>query len=109
MDEEIQSIITYIQQNYMDNNLTVSLLAETFNMNISYLSRFFKENINENPLQYITKYRIEQAKKLLIYTDYNLNEIAQKVGLLNNVALIRSFKKYEHMTPNEYRIQYKNK
>ena len=109
VDEEIQSIITYIQQNYMDNNLTVSLLAETFNMNISYLSRFFKENINENPLQYITKYRIEQAKKLLIYTDYNLNEIAQKVGLLNNVALIRSFKKYEHMTPNEYRIQYKNK
>ncbi len=107
IDTKIKEIITYIEKNYTDNNLTVSQIADVFDVNISYLSRFFKKNMNENLLQYITKYRIKKAKNLLIHTDYNLNEVAQKVGLLNNVALIRSFKKYEYMTPNEYRIKYK--
>lgn len=109
IDKRIQSVISYIEKHYTNNNLTVSLIADVFGMQVSYLSRFFKEQTNENLLQYLTKYRIQKAKELLLDTDQNLNEIAQQVGLLNNVALIRSFKKYEYMTPNEYRVKYKNR
>lgn len=103
VDDRIQNIIDYIKEHYAEEDLTVTSLAEVFQMKVSYISRFFKENTGENLLQYITKYRIKQAKKILIETDKNLNEIAEQVGLLNNVALIRCFKKYEYMTPNEYR------
>lgn len=103
LNDKIQKIIVYIEAHYCEEDLTVTSIAEVFDMKVSYISRFFKENTGENLLQYITKRRIIEAKKLLIETPYNLNEIAEQVGLLNNVALIRSFKKYEYITPNEYR------
>lgn len=103
LDNKIKLIIRYIEENYYKEDLTVTSIAEKFDMKVSYVSRFFKENVGENLLQYITKYRIEKAKHLLINTNLNLNEIAEQIGLLNNVALIRCFKKYEYITPNEYR------
>lgn len=103
IDDKVQEVIKYIEENYDDEDLTVTAIADKFGMKVSYTSRFFKENTGENLLQYITKYRVSQAKRLLVETNKNLNDIAQEVGLLNNIALIRSFKKYEYITPNEYR------
>lgn len=106
-NEKIQAILAYVEKNYCNDNLTVGLISEEFNMKVSYLSRFFKEHTQENLLQYINKLRIEKAKELLCKTNLNLNEIADQVGLLNNAALIRCFKKFEFITPNEYRTNNK--
>lgn len=103
VDDKVQCIIEYIEKHYHEEDLTVTTISDVFGMKVSYISRFFKENTGENLLQYITKYRITKAKKLLVETNKNLNEIAEEIGLLNNVALIRSFKKYEYITPSEYR------
>lgn len=108
INEKIENIVRYVEANYCNSDLTVGSIAEIFDMKVSYLSRFFKENREENLLQYINKLRVQKAKELLINTNFNLNEIAESVGLLNNVALIRCFKKYEVITPNEYRNMHKN-
>jgi YesN/AraC family two-component response regulator len=55
------------------------------------------------PLEYLQLLRIEKAKKLLMDNSKSLKEIMEKVGFVNEVSLIRVFKKYEGITPGLYR------
>lgn len=101
---KMDRIIEYVYQNYQDYNLNVANIAHEFNMNASYLSRVFKEQQGENLLHFINKYRLEKAKVLLVTTDLTLEQISSQVGFINSVAIIRTFKKYEGVTPTQYKL-----
>ena len=85
------------------HSLNVAMIAEAFNLNATYLSRYFKEETGENLLSYVNRYRIEQAKKLLDTTDETVTVIASQTGFINIASLIRTFKKYEGITPGQYK------
>jgi AraC-like DNA-binding protein len=72
-------------------------------MSISHFSRTFKEIVGEKYVEYITKYRLEVAKRLLLETDLKIDDIAEKVGYLGRNSFIRIFRKYEGITPGKYR------
>ncbi len=107
--EREERIIQYIKEHYKDMNLNVATVADQFELNASYLSRLFKEQTGENLLSYINKYRVEQAKKLLQGTTKTLIKVAEETGFLNTAALTRAFKKYEGVTPGQYKEIYGNK
>lgn len=100
-------ILKYIQENYNDSNLNVAMIADQFELNPSYLSRFFKEQTGENLLSYINNYRVERAKELLVNTDKTLVNISLEIGFVNAAALTRAFKKYEGITPGQYKAIHK--
>ena len=52
---------------------------------------------------YLNRIRIEKAKQLPSETDISLTEIAERVGYNNAQSLQRFFKKYETVTPGEWR------
>jgi two-component system response regulator YesN len=56
---------------------------------------------------YISRKRIQSAKAYLAGGSKSLTEIAENVGLLNALSLIRLFKKYENITPGAYREMHK--
>lgn len=96
-------IRNYIMKHYQDVNLNVAMIADEFHLNSSYLSRFFKEETGENLLSYINRYRIEQVKYLLTATEETITIIAGKTGFINAASLTRTFKKYEGITPGQYK------
>lgn len=98
-----EQIKQYVAEHYSDINLNVAMIAEAFNLNATYLSRYFKEETGENLLNYINRYRIEQAKRLLDTTDETVTVIAGQTGFINIASLIRTFKKYEGITPGQYK------
>lgn len=98
-----ENIRKFILSNYGDANLSISNIAEEFNINPVYLSRLFKEQTGEGLLDFINKIRLEEAKKLLKKSDLSIGDIAVKMGYLNSNAFIRAFKKYEGITPGQYR------
>lgn len=98
-----EQIKQYVSEHYSDINLNVAMIAEAFNLNATYLSRYFKEETGENLLSYVNRYRIEQAKKLLDTTDETVTVIASQTGFINIASLIRTFKKYEGITPGQYK------
>ncbi|MFD0959685.1 helix-turn-helix domain-containing protein [Paenibacillus chungangensis] len=100
-------IATYVNQNYTDPNLSISSIAEHFGMNGAYLSRIFKERLGISLHDYITKLRISCVKKLLQTAELTLNDIAEQTGYTNANTLIRSFKKYEGITPGQYKLTIK--
>ncbi|HIU76040.1 MAG TPA: response regulator [Candidatus Pelethocola excrementipullorum] len=101
-NEAIDRVVQYINAHLADD-LTLTKLAEISFLNPSYLSRIFKQNYGCNLTEYISKIRLEQAKKLLSSTPYKINDIAARVGYLSAPSFTRVFKKLVGITPLEYR------
>ncbi|PZE21083.1 helix-turn-helix transcriptional regulator [Paenibacillus xerothermodurans] len=84
-------------------NISVCSIAEKFNYNKDYLSRFFKQKTGMNLQEYIHLLKLGKAKDLLSRTNQNIKEIAQTVGIRDEKYFMKLFKKYEQMTPSEFR------
>lgn len=103
-------IMQYVESNYNDTNLGVSMIADKFNMSITYLSKFFKKQTGEGLLDYINRIRVEKAKKLLAMQEVNVKDVAKINGFYNCNSFIRIFKKYEGITPGQYKqITYRSR
>jgi AraC-like DNA-binding protein len=100
-----EQIIEYIDENYMNVDISVQQICEYVNISPSYLSRFFKENVGENLKRYLLRARVKKAKELLGETDRSVYEISKMVGYLNANTFIRVFKQQEGATPGQYREQ----
>jgi len=98
-----EKIAQYVEQHYGDSMLSLTAIAEQFQLTPQYLSTFFKKQTGMNLTDYITRVRIEQAKKLMRDKTLTFTQIANKVGYANDIGFIRVFKKYEGTTPGKYR------
>jgi len=99
----IQDIKECIHNNYTDSNLTLSEVAKRFFLNLSYLSRIFKEETGQTFVDYLMKLRMEKAFKLLDETDFMVYQIAEKVGINDPHYFSICFKKYTGLSANDYR------
>lgn len=95
-------VLAYISRHFDDVNLNISAIAEEFDVHPSYLSQFFKEQTGSSMLDTINKTRINQAK-LLLREGASIGDVALKTGFYNSNAFIRVFKKYEGVTPGQYK------
>ncbi len=101
----IQTIMAYIDQHYCEYDLSVSSLADHFNLSVSNLSHQFKTATGVNLSTYINSLRIEQAKTLLCTTSMTVSEISTTIGYTQPSSFIRRFKQFTDLTPGEFRTQ----
>ena len=99
-------VIPYIEEHYQDCNLSVSMIADAFNLHPVYISRVFKEQTGTGLFEYISKYRVEQSKKILTETNFNLEQVAASVGYTTSRTFARMFKQIEGVTPGKYRLMH---
>lgn len=97
-----QDILQYINDNFAGRDMSLTYVAEVFNISPNYLSRFIKDQTGYNFVDYLNKCRID-ASKALLGSDSTIAHIAQKVGFNNDVTFRRLFKKYEGVTPGQYK------
>lgn len=100
-----EKLLTYIHENYSNPDLSLNMVARTFNISSQYLSSFFKSHMGQNYIEYITQYRLRHALELLKNTDHSVQEIAHMVGYTDAGHFIRVFKRYYSLTPGQYRAQ----
>ncbi|GIN59764.1 hypothetical protein J8TS2_40830 [Lederbergia ruris] len=98
----IDIVLNFINKHYKDD-ISVDQIAELVNLNPSYLSRIFKQNVGITIVEYLTRRRLTESKILLTNSNYTIREIAAQIGYNNVNSYIRFFKKYEGITPGEYR------
>jgi len=99
---EVQTIIDYIKNNYM-NNITLNELASLVHLHPSYISNIFKKQTGITLSGFITMQRISAAKKLLLETDRKIEDIAGATGFYDVHHLSNRFKKIEGLSPSQYR------
>ena len=103
-DEALKrAVAAFVNEHYDDINLNVSMLADHLNVSQSFLSTHFKRQSGINASDYIHIVRIEKAKALMADTSLSLTQIAKSIGYISDATFIRSFKKYEGLTPGAYR------
>ena len=91
----------YIEENY-SKDISITTMAEEFQISSQYFSRYFKSQTGNNFLETLNKYRIKKAVELLNVEDLTMNEVAAMTGFNNYKSFARNFKKYTGKIPSKY-------
>jgi AraC family transcriptional regulator, arabinose operon regulatory protein len=98
----IDTVKHYIDEHY-NQNITLEELSEFVNITPQYLCKLFKRHLNMRPFQYIAMKKIQHAKKLLSDNSLSVSDIAHMVGFNDCSYFCAIFKKYEMISPTEFR------
>ncbi|WP_078547651.1 response regulator transcription factor [Litchfieldia alkalitelluris] len=101
-ESPITKAIKYVDD-HLSHPLTLNDVAKHVHLNPSYLSVLFKDQVNMNFSEYVTRSRLQLAKQLLINTKKTVNEIAEEAGYGTSKYFIKLFKEHEGLTPSKYR------
>lgn len=104
--DKFKVIIEFIHKNYK-NDIGIRDIADHVKISYSHIRKIFKDETGENIVDYINVMRVNEAKKLLVSTDMNIKDIALGLGYNNDQSFTRAFKKFEGITPGEYRNKIK--
>ncbi|MFD2329876.1 AraC family transcriptional regulator [Cohnella sp. GCM10020058] len=97
---EVQS---FVEREFANPNLNPELIAEQFDLSARYLRTLYMKASGESLGEYITRYRLDQAKRLLDHAEMTVQEAAIRSGFANINYFYTLFKKYNGITPNEFR------
>ena len=103
------SIRRYIDENCMDYNFTVKLLAAEFGMSESNISHYYKNATGQNISDTINDMRIAKAKELLTGSSLSIREIVEAVGYSDVSSFTRKFRLTIGVSPGIYRSTYSEK
>lgn len=100
----VEDAIAMISREYGDATLNLSMLAEHDGLSTAYLSKIFREVMKKPITQYISEFRLEKARELLLQEESaKINLIAEQCGFNDYPYFSKIFKKYYGVPPLEYK------
>ena len=93
---------------HLCEKLTLSRLSKLFYMSESSISKHIQDIVGLSFNELLNEMRIAKAVDMLMYSDLNLQDIAESVGYVDASHLLRAFTSRIGTTPNEYRKYYQN-
>ncbi len=94
---------------YLNDNATYSIsrwqIAGSVNISEDYLTRIFRKEIGISPWDYLNRYRIQIASRLLLETGSSINEIASLTGFQDQAYFCRVFRKVKGFPPGNIRTR----
>ncbi len=100
--ERIKGVLQYVQDYYQDP-LTQNEVAEKFHFSAPYFARYFKKCTGMTFMEYLTEFRVNEARIRLAHGDEPVYQIAMETGFSDDRRLIIAFKKKYGVTPLQYR------
>ncbi len=104
-DAKLAEIQQYLQA-HLAEVITLEQLADQFAMTPRTLIRRFKQHLDETPMAYLQRLRIERAKSLLENTLWTAEDIMQQVGYEDISSFRKLFVHYTSLTPKAYRQKF---
>ncbi len=101
----IQGVCEYLDAHFAED-ISISDIAEYFNVSDGYLSRAFKQMKDQSVIEYISEKRIENARSLLLESDLPIEQIAQLSGYRTHHYFTKKFKEKFGCTPTQYRDRF---
>ncbi|WP_404332068.1 helix-turn-helix domain-containing protein [Mesobacillus maritimus] len=106
-DQRLLDILKFMNKNCMKAGLSLQVIANEFNLNPQYLSRYFKAKVGVSFKKKLDNMRLNKSLLALQIADETVTEIALKYGFPDSKAYYRVFKEVLGTTPREYRDAYK--
>ncbi|MGG1634043.1 AraC family transcriptional regulator [Paenibacillus sp. NRS-1760] len=96
---------SYLREHYRDS-ITAQELGDSINFHPVYIARCMQKEFGCAPFDYLMRFRIEQAKLLLLQTDLPIARIGEQVGFNHAAYFTSCFAKYESISPRKYRQRF---
>ncbi len=97
----VSKLLEAIRTRYGEK-LSIESISEEMGVSASYLSRKFKEITGQTFLDFLNKYRVQQAITLLNTKEYRISEISEAVGFSDYKHFCSVFKKYTLKSPTKF-------
>ncbi|WP_265446673.1 response regulator transcription factor [Acetivibrio straminisolvens] len=88
---------------HIDQEITLMTIADYLSISKNYFCSLFKQETGYNFLEYVTKVKMEWAKKLLREGNYKTYEVSEMLGYREASYFSRLFRKYTKLSPAEYK------
>ena len=105
----VKKIVNYLNENY-GQKISLDRIAHNMYLSPVYVSKIFKEETGESPINYLIKIRLEKARDILSGEgEGSIKSIANAVGYEDVYHFSKLFKKYYGISPQNYRKQVQGK
>ncbi|MBO9608729.1 MAG: response regulator [Paenibacillaceae bacterium] len=104
-DKVVQQIRAIIARRYAEQ-VTIQEIADEVFLSLSHANNIFKSKTGQKIFDFLTEFRMDQAKRLLRDRDSRIYQVAQRVGYANKSHFCLIFKKNTGLSPSEYKSQY---
>jgi len=101
-DKRIAAALTQIHQD-PGADWTIESAADVASMSRSGFAKRFKELLETNFFDYLTRLRMRNARELLTTTSQPVADIGERVGYQSELSFVKAFKKLHNMTPRAWR------
>jgi|GEM_PF-6043484 len=98
----LKRAIDYIHNNFQ-RDFGLTELASLVGLSSRYFSELFKTSTGYSPFDYLLKFRLSQASKLLLTTKIPIFDVARRTGFSSSNNFCRAFRKCYSISPNKYR------
>lgn len=99
--EGVRNAIRYMEEYYMEP-ISLEEISSYVGVTPQHFSKVFKEETGKNYIEWLTNYRMDIAKRLLMEGKQTIKEICFKVGYNDPNYFSRIFKKIEGYSPTEF-------
>ena len=100
--DRLRIMLDYIQEHF-DEELTTAKIAQSAMISESECQRCFKRLIQNSPIRYLRKVRLQKSAEMLADKTLKISDIALKCGFQDMSYYSNSFKRMYGRTPGEYR------
>ncbi|PUV25317.1 helix-turn-helix domain-containing protein [Sphingobacterium athyrii] len=105
LDDKRSQLIQFV--NLLDENYTkgysVAEYAEKMHISTRTLSDITSQTLNKTPSQIIQGRIVLEAQRMLVHSNFNINEIGYKLGFDDPSYFVKYFKKHVGSSPSEFR------
>ena len=98
----VREMVGYIQKHYQEK-ISLDAIAASGGVCKSKCSSLFRDYLNQTPMNYLIKYRLEKSIELMASTDLNITQISYEVGFSGASYFSETFRKHFGCSPVRYR------
>lgn len=103
--EKLQRAVLYIRQHYAEK-ISLSELCKACAVSRQQMIRYFRAFLETTPNAYITQYRMNKARELLMNApQMSIKEVSAELGFDDQCYFSRVFTRCTGETPTEYRLR----
>lgn len=102
LSPEIQSCCDYIQMN-IEEDCSLKTISQKFGYTDYYFSRRFKKETGKSFNEYVKQCKISHGKTLLATTSLSIQDISERLHFCSRTHFTDSFRRFEGMSPSQYR------
>lgn len=102
----VDAVAKYIEEHYVDPNLSLQSLAETVKLSKVYLGQIYRESTGQSISDAITEVRIRHVLRMMQDHTGSVSDILERVGIENKNYFYKQFKKKMGVSLSDYKLRH---